>query len=331
MFLSSASWRRELRAERHAERTLKMTSSNKVLFYDRKTQESVSRNIEAQTLETTQKDPQGAVFRLTLGQTKFVLERNDKAVPFDDKAKDLFAGKFIQIITKPNGAFVTRGLSTLNASTNQPTAVRSEFDAKMNQMATAYEMACVPFPNREVKAKETWPAKVPITLGENPRKETFDMHLVCTMEGCIREEGKELAVVSVLGELKSRRTAINESYGKVTGKLHFAVDSGFVARANLRMELEVEFGDQALASYIMDVNVTRVIGNTANITPSKDAPRPSWPKEKSSSKSPWQLSGPPTQDYPGRLIIPYKQFRLQGLHRRQDVYLRNEQDGQRPD
>src|SRR5206468_2277353 len=91
----------------------------------------------------------------------------------------------------------------------------------------------------------------------------------------------------------------------------FAVDNGLVIRAKLRLDLRIEFTDQTEAAYIMNVDLARVIGNTANITPSKEAPPPVVAKGKVLFQVPLATLGPSDpKDYPGKLLVPYKTFPL---------------------
>jgi hypothetical protein len=296
----------QYQVEPQPERTIKVKGSNKVLVYERKKQESISFNVESEALEVAQKDPQGSLYRLTLGETKFALEVNDKAVVHDSKTEALFKGKFVQFLTKPTGDLVTRGQTSLGAS-SAPN-VRAEFDAKLNQLANCYEMTCFALPGREVQPKESWPAKVPILLGNNTRKEQFDMLLVCTMEGLRQAQGQSQAVITLRGTLKGRKTGgLVALAGNVTGKAFFAVDKGYLAGAKLKVDCEVDFDDQTLASYIMDVDLTRIPGNTASIVPSKDTPPPIVAKGKTIFQVPTATLGPGDPiNYPGRLAIPYK-------------------------
>jgi S1-C subfamily serine protease len=300
----------QLQVDAQPERTLKLISSNKVLVYEAKKQGSLALKIEADALEIAQKDTQGVLNRLTLGETKFAVEQGDKAVAKDSKANAFFRGRFLQFVTKITGDLVNRAQPNLTASTAPET--RREFDAKINQMATAYEMTCISLPNREVQPKETWPTKVPVLLGSGNRKEIFDMHLVCTMEGCRRVQGQNQAVISLKGQLKGRKPGLDDLSGKVTGKAWFDVEKGYFAQTKLNVDCEVEFGDDILASFIMDVELTRVAGNTSGIVASKETPPgPPPAKGKTIFQVPTATLGPSdAKDYPGRLLIPYKVWKM---------------------
>jgi S1-C subfamily serine protease len=300
----------QLQVDSQPERTIKLSSSNKMLTYEGKTKSSIALQIDAEALEIAQKDPKGILNRLTLGDTRFAVEQEGsglgKVMAPESKVTLLFRGRFLHFLTSATGDLVTRFHPHLTGAADAET--RREFDAKLNQIANAYEMTSITLPNREVRPKETWLTKVPVLLGEGMRKEVFDMHLVCTMEGCRQVEGQNQAVISVKGRLKGRKPGQDEFSGKVTGKAYFAVGKGYFAEAKINVDCEVDFGGDVLASNIMDVRLTRTPGNTAGIVPSKDSARPTEiARGKTIFQIPMATLGPgdPT-NYPARLTIPYK-------------------------
>jgi S1-C subfamily serine protease len=300
----------QLQVDSQPERTIKLSSSNKILTYQGKTKSSIALQIDAEALEIAQKDPKGILNRLTFGNTKFGVEQEGnglgKAIAPENKVTSLFRGRFLNFLTSATGDLVTRFYSHLAGPADPGT--RREFDAKLNQIANAYEMTSITLPGREVGPNETWLTKVPVLLGEGTRKEVFDMHLVCTMEGCRQVEGENQAVISVKGQLKGRKPGQDEFSGKVTGKAYFAIDKGYFAQAKINVDCEVDFGDDVLASNIMDVRLARIPGNAAGIVPSKDSVRTA---EVARGKTIFQIPmatlgpGDPT-NYPGRMTIPYK-------------------------
>jgi S1-C subfamily serine protease len=292
------------------ERTLKIVSSNKVVEVKGKLQRSLSFNVEAQALEVAKKEAQGANQRLTLGDTKFAIQLNDKSFPQNTKVDSMMRGAFLNFLTNPVGNLLTRAQPTLKASLDRNT--REDFYDRINQIANAYELTCISFPNRAVQPKETWTTKVPILFDSYTGKEPFDLHLTCTLEGCRQASGEEQAVINLTGTLKNRKPGVSLFTGKVTGKVFFATAKGYVAGAKLKVDCEVDYASDALASYIMEVNLTRVPGNTAGITPAKEAPPP---VVAAKGKTLFQVAtatlGPgDPKDYPGRLQIPYKVWKM---------------------
>ena len=301
----------QMRVEPQPERTVKVVNSNKVLVYDRKKQEALSFNVETEALEIAQKAPEGALYRLTLGEPKFALQINEQALTRDSKAQSLFRGKFVQFVTKPTGDLVARGQSTLNSST--PANVRAEFDGKVNLLANAYEMTCIPLPNA-VAAQGVLDGHgahqdAYLVYSSRQKRDVRHAPRLVPWKVLASERRDKIKRSSACAELsRTARRAWPSSTARYPARLFSASTRATLPRqACLKVDCDVEFGDQALASYIVDVDLTRVPGNSANIVPSTEKPPPVVVKGKSILQVPLSSLGPGDRnDYPGKLAIPYK-------------------------
>jgi tetratricopeptide (TPR) repeat protein len=134
-------------------------------------------------------------------------------------------------------------------------------------------MTCLAVPNRRVVAQETWQACVPLLLTYDAKKHIVDMFLTCTYEGIRDKEGQKYAVISLSGYIKGRKSGRQSAAGTVTGKVHFALDDGYLSLANIKVESEGEDNDISVA-HSLELTMARVPGNTAGIVARPVAPVP---------------------------------------------------------
>ena len=289
--------------EKQAERTLKLISSHKLQFSKGKKQFTIGENLEVDALELSKKDPAGILFQLHLGETKLSQQQNDKAVEMNSEAQALLKGQFINFISSDVGILNTRGSPNLSPSVSPK--IRENFNEMIVQIANSYEMTCLTYPNRELKPKETWQAKVPMLVG-NRLKEVVDMHLTCTFEGTRQYMGETQAMVALNGNIQSRKPGKATIGGKVTGKAHFAIDKGYIGEAKLRIETELGDDDLNVAA-IVEISLTRVPGNTHGIIPAKmPDPPPNVAKGKAILQTTAILQEGDMNNYPDRMGCFYK-------------------------
>jgi S1-C subfamily serine protease len=224
-------------------------------------------NTNTQALEQAQTDKVGGKCSLTIGSCTETGEFNGKLVPRNPRAQDLMRGKPIAYILKPDGLLFQRVNTHLNQSFSPD--VRRDFDELADHIANAYELTCLSVPNREVQPRQTWQARLPVMLGAGPKKEIIDVFTTCTYEGSRILEGKQHALITLAGNVRGRNPGVNAVGGKVTGKMHFAIDKGYFSRGTVRIESE---GGDGGNSQTLEVNMSRVPGNLLNLTPAKPGP-----------------------------------------------------------
>jgi tetratricopeptide (TPR) repeat protein len=228
--------------------------------------------MEVQALETARKEPRGGRIDVSLGAFTFTTtDLEGKPRPSSPRAQALLRDRDMTFIVDPQGALQQRTVPTLNPP--YPADLREDFAELVHQIANSYEMTCLAVPGRQVEARETWPARVPLILAYQEKKLIVDMFLTCTYEGCRGDGAEQYAVISLSGYLKSRKTGRQSAAGSVTGKVHFAIADGYLSLANVKVESEGEDDDVSVA-HSLELSLTRARGNTANIVARPAAPVP---------------------------------------------------------
>jgi tetratricopeptide (TPR) repeat protein len=248
--------------ERHNQRTLKLTSAHEWQVSKAFKQTLFRENMEVEALETAQKEPRGGRFDLSFGACKFTTTDLDgKDNPTYPRTQNALRDRSLTFILDPQGSMRQRTIPVLPPQF--PPDLRADFTELVHDVSNAYEMTCLPVLDRQLKAQETWQAVVPLFLSVQNKKQTLEMHLTCTYEGRRIHGGQEYAVISLAGKLKSQEAGPS-SVGIVTGKVHFALDGGYVSQANLKVESQLGNGDSTIA-HSLTISLTRVPGNAGGI------------------------------------------------------------------
>ncbi len=187
-------------------------------------------NLEMDAVETAQKESRGGTFRLFTTNARMTIEIDGKTSPESPTVNtlSLFKGKYFTYVTNPTGGLILRNVPGLSGFTAP--ALRQDFEDFAMDLSNSYEMTLMSVPNREVQPKESWQSRLPFFInGSGKRKEVADMHLTCTLEGVRISAGQQLALIGVNGNVV-RRIDGGVSSGKITGKVHFDVDKGYIAR-----------------------------------------------------------------------------------------------------
>ncbi len=249
--------------DRQAQRTLKLTGILEARVAKGFKQTLFRDDLEVEVLETANKEPRGGRFDFSFGATKFTTtDTNGKARPLYVRAQGLLRDLTMTFILDPQGALVQRTIPTLHP--RFPVELREDFAGLAQQIANFYEMTCLAVPNRRVAAQENWQARVPLILGHQDKKRVVDLILTCTYEGSRVHAGQDGAVITLLGKIQGREPGKQSTFGTVTGKMHFAQDSGYLSFAHVRVESQGREDDSTVA-LSLDVSLTRVRGNTAGI------------------------------------------------------------------
>jgi tetratricopeptide (TPR) repeat protein len=116
-------------------------------------------------------------------------------------------------------------------------------------------------------------------LANQGKKQIVDLFLTCTYEGRRTQRGQKHAVISLSGMVKGRTPEQESTAGMVTGKVHFAIDEGYLSLANIKVESEGGNGELTVA-HTVEVSMTRVSGNPDRIVATPVLPVPGGPVTK---------------------------------------------------
>jgi S1-C subfamily serine protease/Tfp pilus assembly protein PilF len=254
--------------DKQPQRTVKLRSHVKVRAFTGAKELMYQDVMELEALETSSAVPRGGQLNLSLGAYKVTTEANGKSQPLFPQAQALLRGRSMTYITDASGAMLQHTVPALNPP--NPINLRLDFAELVEQISTTYEMTCLSVPNRKLQPQGTWQTRVPILLlnplatGKQDRKEIIDLMLTCTYEGRRTHGGRDEAVISLTGTLRRRTPGPQLTTTTVSGKVHFAIDEGFVSLAKLTLESEGGEGGATL-THSVDVTLTRVAGNTTGI------------------------------------------------------------------
>jgi tetratricopeptide (TPR) repeat protein/S1-C subfamily serine protease len=261
--------------ERQAQRTVKLTTSSTIRASRGPRQALYRGAMEVQALEAARKEPRGGRLDFFLGAYKFTeTDADGKARTVAPRAQVLLRGRNMTYIVDPQGALLQRTIPALDRRFRID--LREDYADLAHQISNAYEMTCLAAPDREIAAQETWQARVPLILAFEGKKHFVDLFLTCTYEGSRAHRGDRYAVVRLSGHIKSRRPGAQSTAGTVTGKVHFALNDGYLALADIKVESEDEYEGITVA-HSLEVSLTRVRGNTAGIVARPVGPIPGPP------------------------------------------------------
>jgi tetratricopeptide (TPR) repeat protein/S1-C subfamily serine protease len=249
--------------DRPGPRTIKLTSTYTAHMSRGAKQNLLRDAMEAEALETSRKEARGGRLDLTLGTYKFTTVQMDgKPQPLFPQAQAFLRNRTLTFIADDHGALIERSAPVLNAP--QPLVLRQDFAELVHQIANCYEMTCLAVPNRKVAPQESWPTRVALLFTTQEKSEIVDLILTCTYEGTRANGGEPYAVISLTGYLKARSPERAHIAGSVTGKVHFALDDGYLSLASIKVESEGTGGDSSVAR-TLEITFTRRRGNTTGI------------------------------------------------------------------
>jgi S1-C subfamily serine protease/tetratricopeptide (TPR) repeat protein len=257
--------------DRQPQRTINLTGSFKTQLFKGPNQFVLQDRLVMQALETAQAEPRGGRFHVFLGAGKITTEVNGKSSLLFPRAQLALRGRNMTYIAGPDGALLQRTVPTLNAPL--PLDLRLDFEELVNLISNTYEMTCLVVPGREVQAKETWQARVPLILTSQGKKEIADLLLTCTYLGSRTHLGQKHAVIRLSGTVKAREPGRQSTFGTVTGKVHFAIEDGYLSLAELKVESEGT-RDDLTATHVVEVSLTRTAGNTTGLVATPVPPVP---------------------------------------------------------
>jgi S1-C subfamily serine protease len=239
----------------------------------------ISETLEVKTLERCKSVPEGGDAELWLGPLDRVLDIDGKQKHADPKVVNTLVRFPIGFTILPEGR--VKGRRNLSPSSKLPPSVRIELDDMINLISNAFEATSISVPPADMQPKGTWQARAPLLMsGTTGRSEWVDMMLTCAYEGVRVQDSKNRAFVRVSGQVVGRKGKDSGLLrGKVDGRLHFDLESGYIADANVRIVSEIITLNDTIGALLFDMEMTRTPGNLFGIVPQKsNDPSPSMPK-----------------------------------------------------
>ena len=245
----------------------------------------------AETLEVLQepvmKDgKKNATIRTAYGPVNVGVTINDKAVKFGKDELDAMAvvrgmpPTFVIDDTNATVSFITVSLNQKSPKYYLKDLVQTLNNLVQNPFeATQFKM-----PNRVVQPQETFESKSTMAMrarGQQaqppktkgvpkapPPVNIVDLKMNLTLQGVRMRNGREEAILTVVGTLESRKIK-GKSLGDITGKIGFDTAGGFVSSAKLNIFSESEETVPGLGTFhdiqSQDIELDRAAGNLKNL------------------------------------------------------------------
>ncbi len=293
--------------EKQKERTTKLESRLTVMLTTNgKTDLNQVVQVNAETLEVLQepvlKDgKKTATVRTAYGPVVFSVNVNGKNIKFD--RDDLDAMAIVRgmpptfTIDDTNGIV---GFTTVFLTPKSPKYyLKDAVQGLNNFVQNPYEATQIKMPNRVVQPMEVFPAQStmarrsrpqqqpapPPVKGKGPPKvapppsgpvtNIVDLKMNLTYQGVCMRNGREEAILTVVGTLESRKIK-GRSLGDITGKIGFDIAGGFVSSAKLKIFAESEETIPGLGTFrdseSTDINLDRAAGNLKNLALRENPP-----------------------------------------------------------
>ena len=292
------------RYDAQADRTVKMKADFKMHMGTSPAQVIFGESMDLAAFEQTQTDPRGGKLRLTVSSFTMTREGGGKTVSYLPQVQALLKSRLFTFTSDAGGALLKRNHPTLERF--YPLGLRNGYEELAGHIGNAYEMTCFTVPNRLVQPRETWPAKLPLTIMSNGKRELMDLFATCTYEGSRQVQGQNEGLITISGNVKSRQQGATAA-GRTFGKVHFNIDKGYISWADLTMDSGG--GNDMPFSQTLHVHLTRVPGNAQNITPAPPGPAKAAPgKLQILMQTSTALSGQDPIDFPEKHGCHYKNF-----------------------
>lgn len=237
------------------ERSLKLTRSvTASLFRGNDAPVTLTSKMEADVLESLEPDTRkrGTGIRLTIGKSAFAREspgKKDVPPAQANAALSLFSPTFLVSF---NNSSIERGGRDFRVL--KP-AYRDTVETMYENVCNTFETTTLPFPNRAVRPLESWPARVPMLVRVEGKRQIHDLHLTCTYEGVRTASGRPEALLALSGVVKGRGPSADEVLGLVKGQALADVAGGFLSRVQVTVDSEVEIGEKGLRALVSQESV----------------------------------------------------------------------------
>jgi len=258
-----------------SQRTVRMKSTQTVSLYERAEMRVFGGKMDAGLLESLGPDPRGigTFIRLTLGQCPYSQELAGKTLVPPPQAYTNLSRFSPTFLVDAGNACTERGKRNFNIVAPM---YRKLVESMYELICNSYESTTLPLPNRMVQPLETWPARMPMFVLVNGKRQLQDIYVTCTYQGVRTVPGRTESVISLSGEVRGRGPHAALVLGKAKGRAHVDIDKGFLTSVELSISSELEIEDSGVRVMVNDETIlNRSEGNTLGIvavTPVTPAP-----------------------------------------------------------
>ena len=171
----------------------------------------------------------------------------------------------------------TAGYRKVSINANHPKYKLKDLIEDFNECVNnPFEATRFKMPNRMVQPQDTFESQstMMMSLGgqsaktKTPQRQILDLKIKCTLEGVRVRNGKEEAVISIVGTLEPRKSK-GRTLGDITGKFAFDTSGGFVSWAKVKLYAAIEESISGLGTYresiSQEFDLDRVAGNPRNV------------------------------------------------------------------
>jgi hypothetical protein len=250
---------------RPTERTLHLTSNSTVTIFKEQESMAVSQKVDGHMLETLKVDTRGLGTGITLALAPPRFTREVGGQKFEAPAAigtylSMFSPSFL---VDANNRARERGNRSFAAV---PPPHREAVEQLFEAVCNTWEVTTLPLPNRLVRPQESWPARVPMLVLVEGKREVRFLHVTCTYEGSRTANGRTEAFVRLEGVVRGRDAHAENVLGKVAGHALVDVEKGFLTQIKTVISCEVDSGNAGVRVLVTDESVVdRTEGNPRNI------------------------------------------------------------------
>jgi len=252
-----------------AQRTLNLKSKFEVKVKDKVVDADYVTANMLELLETPA--PPNINIRLVVGKGEFSMHDGIKLIKRNVQAQNLALRRIYSFDADANGKLVRFTFPNFKL---KDFIMQMEAEEMSGLLNTSYQAVCLSVPNRQVAPLETWPTKITLIVGSGKKKTPLDLVMTCRYEGSRQADGKNLAMLSLTGQLESRKPTPGAARPKdrITGHGLFDVEGGYFTKVNISLRTEGD-AQGILYTRVMEFDVARVPGNLDNIPiPSANPP-----------------------------------------------------------
>jgi hypothetical protein len=229
--------------------TIRLTVTLKGKTLDPALQLSRDECTRVEMVESMSRDGRGALDRLRMGSVKVFIEFAGQSTPVPLELEKQIPGRGGPVI--PYVAAIPEGKllesRSVTAYEDFQGQVRDQFQNVLRGMSRGYELTCVPVPAGVIRPGASWQAAMMVN------RQGQGAEVRCTYQCCRLHDGRNWAQIKVTGTINGALGPASNS--SLTGTVHFDIDGGYVAMADMKVER------------YLDVYLTRTPGNLLGIEP----------------------------------------------------------------
>jgi S1-C subfamily serine protease len=208
-----------------------------------------------------------AKLRTAFGPLSISMDRDGRRIPIPEEPQAMAAVRSMPPIFVVDNTNSTHSYIKVSLNPKHPLV---EIVDELNGMVhNPYEAATIQMPNKVVQPLETFPAKSTMLLRTDGKSIIVDLMMTCTYEGKRRRDGRDEAIITVVGQLQGRKELVGRIEGNITGKVGFDLVGGFLSLVQLKTVAdneEIIEGIGTVRRVMLDeIEMTRVPGNRLSL------------------------------------------------------------------